>query len=204
VRAGRFDCYKVVVTPEDNSPTEQLHWISADSHAYLVKSFGNGLNTFELKSIETVGKNQPVPIEDRELGISLSVTPQWYPSRISSANYLMILSPELNSELKVTVSPILAEYSSNPLFLKAWAAVPAMRSYQVRPQTREGVAIAGLTGERCITDMNDRETGEPIVEYTYRLISQTKFYDLAFQTAKDNFDKMKPVFEAIASSLKVQ
>jgi hypothetical protein len=205
VPAGSFDCYKVVVTPDDNSPTEQLHWISADSHAYLVKSFGNGLNTFELKSIEIAGKNQPVHIEDRELGISLSATPQWYPSRISQANYLMLLAPELNSELKVTVSQTIAEYSSNPQFSKALAAAASMnQSYQVWPQTRESVAIAGLTGERCIADTRDSETGEPIVEYTYKLTSQTKNYILAFQTVKDNFNKMKAAFESMASSLKVQ
>jgi hypothetical protein len=214
VPAGSFDCYKVVVTTEDNSPTEQLHWISADSHAYLVKSFGNGLNTFELKSIEITGKNQPINIEDRELGISLSATPQWYPSRISQANYLMLLAPELNSELKVTVSQLNPEQASIPLTIIAMAsnmlnskrsASTAMdQSYQVRPQTRESAAIAGLTGERYIADTRDNETGEPIVEYAYHLSSQTKNYILAFQTVKDNFDKMKPAFESMASSLKVQ
>jgi len=77
-------------------------------------------------------------------------------------------------------------------------------TYQVRPDTREAVTVAGLAGERYTADYNDPTGGEPMVDFTYIAVSSTKRYVIQFQTDKDNFDKMKPVFESIASSLTIQ
>jgi hypothetical protein len=76
--------------------------------------------------------------------------------------------------------------------------------YQVRPDTRESVTVAALTGERLIVDTRDIQSGEDIVEYTYRLSSAAKVYTFAFRTGKDNFDKMRSTFESIMRSVKVQ
>jgi hypothetical protein len=42
VPAGMFDCYKIVLTRGNQSPST-TYWISADSHSYIVKAKDNML-----------------------------------------------------------------------------------------------------------------------------------------------------------------
>jgi hypothetical protein len=195
--AGSFDCYKVVMTADGNAAADWMFWISADSHAYPVKAYIDA-NAFELKSVEIAGKNQLVNFQGPESGIGLSAPRQWYLS-LSAKNGLMLSAPELNSSLNVTVlgqSPVLGLGTQ---FVEVFRSDP----YRVLPQTRESVSIAGLTGERFIGETRDATSGESLIEYAYCLVSQTKRYTFIFQTEKNNFDKMKPAFESIMSSLRV-
>ncbi len=204
--AGSFNCYKIVMTSNDNAPADQIFWISADSHAYLVKTHINGIHEFELMSIGVLDKNQPLRVGNSLIEISLPAPSQWFPIPYGSSDYLALSAPELNSSLNVSVSEYnkleimsIAQMIDKNIFITNAAGLE-----KVRPQTRESVAIAGLTGERYIADASDFESGESIVVYKYCLFSSTRQYQFTFQTTKDNFDKMKPVFESILSSLRIQ
>jgi len=202
VPAGAFECYKVTMTPDDSGP-QQVYWISADSHSYLVKTIEADTSQFELKSIDIIGKNQTARVEDSELGISLPAPPRWYPSH--TINSFTLTSPELNSSLTVTAAALRPEEDSVAKTVDRWVLRHTETgSYQVRPGTRETAAVAGLTGERYIADTNHITGGEPIVEYAYIVAGTAKKYIFTFQTGRENFDKMKPSFEAIVSGIRIQ
>jgi tetratricopeptide (TPR) repeat protein len=206
VPAGSFDCYKVAMTSDDNSPTEQLFWISADSHAYLAKALYNGLNEFELETIKVIAKNQAIRIEDRESGISMSVPRHWYLTQAFPGSIFVLSAPELNSSLNMTTSAYHPQLNMAATWvdMRISASKMSNQPYQVRSQTQENIAIAGLSGVRYIADTCDNTSGEPVVEYAYLLSSNAKTYFFSFQTKKDSFDKMKTEFESIISSLKIQ
>jgi tetratricopeptide (TPR) repeat protein len=211
VPAGSFDCYKVVINNDANLPADQIFWISADSNAYLVKAYINATNMFELKSIEVVGKNQLLNVQEPEMGISLSVPRQWNPWR-AGPRMLMLLAPEFESSLNAMVLELgsgntntsVSQMSGAGITISGRKIVTQVNNESHQIRTRENITLAGLTGERYIADGTDTMSGEPIVEYVYTLASQTKTYVFRFQTGRDNFDKMKPAFESILSSLKVQ
>jgi hypothetical protein len=210
VPAGSFDCHKIAMIADDNAPADQVFWISADDHAYLVKTYINGNNLFELKSVEVVGKNQPISFDAPQLGISLSASRQWYLSD-SPEQRLMLSAPELKSSLNVMTIPNnpTGGYAANPgingtkiIVNSPFNSISA--SGAAASQNRESVAIAGLTGERYIVNTTDSISGKPIVNYIYSLTGPSKRYNFAFQTDKDIFDKMKPEFESIMSSIRIQ
>ena len=219
VPAGTFDCYQVVMISDDTLPNEQTFWITADSHAYVARAHIDRINEFELYSVETVGKNQWASFEMPGAGIALSAPRQWYLSTMSevytaspsgaagnAGNAVHIGAPDLDSDLSITV----LEISPNrPYTAKAPDAISQNINgvefrYQVRPDTRESVTVAGLTGERFIADTRDIQSGEDVVQYTYRLSSPAKAYTFTFETGTGNFDKMRSTFESIMSSVVVQ
>jgi hypothetical protein len=66
------------------------------------------------------------------------------------------------------------------------------------------VTISGIAGEHYIADTKQPSTGEPMVEYTYSFATTAKKYVFVFQTNKDNFDRMKPAFESIMSTVGIR
>jgi len=219
VPAGTYDCYKVVIKYDENLPNEQTFWITADNHAYVARAHIDRINEFELYAVETVGKNQMATFDIPEAGIALSASSQWYLSAIPKiiigsssgdvgvgGSAMFIGAPDLNSELSVTayeISPDRPYAGKTPDSISQNINGFEYR-YQVRPETRESVTVAGLTGERLIADTRDIPSGEDVVQYTYRLSSSTKAYTFTFSTGKENFNKMRSIFETIVNSLRVQ
>ncbi len=216
VPAGTFDCYKVVMASDDSLPTDQKFWISADSHAYLAKARLNRNDEFVLHSVEVVGKNQPAIIEIPGTGLVFSVPHQWYLSTVSGLStygniaFLGVAAPEVDSDLGVTVFKVdsqLAAQIAQPTESKIVHKVVVNgieQSYEISYESREKVSFAGLTGERYITKTLNAKTGEEIIACVYKLASEAKSYSFSFRTAKDNLDKMRPVFESIMTSLKAK
>jgi tetratricopeptide (TPR) repeat protein len=221
VPAGSFDCYKVIMDTGENLPNEETFWITADNHAYIARAHVDRINEYELQSVEIVGKNQLASFEIPEFGIGLSAPRQWYLSlssnlstfsssgtAVGAGGMIVIAAPDLDSILNVTI--LTTDPGSTPTtkmpgtFTTVTKINGIQPRYQVLSETRESVALAGLTGERFIAETQDITSGENIVEYTYSLSSPTKRYTFRFQTGKDSFDKMRPAFESIMASLRVQ
>jgi hypothetical protein len=219
VPAGTYDCYKVAIKYDEDLPNEQTFWITADSHAYIARAHIDRIHEFELYSVDTAGKDQPVAFEIPGMGIALSAPRQWYLSMtfkvsINSAsgtignvgNTVLIGAPDLDSELNIMASETNPDHAFSTKTPDAIAQkVNGVEyRYQVRPDTRESITVAALEGERFIADTRDIQSGEDIVEYIYRLSSAAKVYSFTFRTGTDNFDKMRSTFESIMSSVKVQ
>jgi tetratricopeptide (TPR) repeat protein len=205
VPAGTFDCYKTVIAPPNNAQ-EQTIWFSTDGHVYPVKVIQGGVSEQELNSIEVVGKNQPVYFEDGGSGITMSLPSQWYFGRTIPGGLNSLSAPELDSILLLYSWAYKPEDEIVTRILDKWIErhkeqTPA---YQVRPETREAVTIAGFDGECYVADTKNPSTGEPTVDFNYSFTTPLKKYVFVFQTNKDNFDKMKPAFESIMSTVGIK
>ncbi len=205
VPAGSFECYKTVITMPGNAP-EKTVWFSADAHVYPVKLVEGGTSEQELNSIDVVGKNQSVQFDDGVSGITMSLPSQWYFGRSIMGGLNCIAAPELDSVLLLYSWPIKPEYDSPAKILDKWTEGrnEQNRPYQVRPESREAVTLAGFAGERLIADTAEAASGTPSVDYTFSFVTTLKRYVLVFQTKKDNFDKMKPAFESIISTVGIK
>ena len=205
VPAGSFECYKTAITMPGNAQ-EKTIWFSADAHVYPVKSIEGGTSELELNSIEVAGKNQQVHFDDSGSGIVMSLPSQWYFGRSLESGLNTLAAPELDSVLLLYSWPIKPEYDSATKILDKWIEnhKEQNQAYQVRPETREAVTLAGFAGERFIADSAEATTGAPSVDFTYSFVTSLKRYVLVFQTKKDNFDKMKPAFESIISTVGIK
>jgi hypothetical protein len=78
------------------------------------------------------------------------------------------------------------------------------KKYTIRPESRDTVTLSGVTAARYIVDLKHLVTGEDMVEYNIMLLASGRAYLFKFQAVKDDFDRFRPDFDFIASSLKVQ
>jgi hypothetical protein len=205
VPAGSFECYKTVIAPPGNAQ-EKTVWFSADAHVYPVKSIEGGTSEQELNSIEVAGKNQQVNFDDSGSGIVMSLPSQWYFGRSLAGGLNTLAAPEDDSVLVLYSWPIKPEDDSVTKILDKWIAnqKEINPAYQARAGTREAVSLAGFAGERFIADTAEAATGIPSVDLTYSFVTTLKRYVFVFQTKKDNFDKMKPAFESIMSTVGIK
>jgi hypothetical protein len=202
VPAGTFDSFKTVFTPGNNS-LERIIWFSTDGHFYPVKILEGGATESELKSINLVAKNQQAHFEDTKLGFRITAPSQWYFGSILVGGLVCASAPELDSMLAMYVWDRRPNQSVAQV-LDNWIEDHTAHYQGYTPGTREAILIAGLPGERFVADTMDGSTGAAMVEYTYAFSSSTKKYVFVFKTGKDNFDKMKPEFESIISSIGIQ
>jgi hypothetical protein len=208
VPAGTFDCYKVLV---NQAGQERVYWISADAHAYIVKSTLSEMVTLELNSIKRADKNQPASFEDPELGITISAPPQWYIGHSSLPPGIHLTEPETEADGILTVSDEPGKEPDNPstwidsAVSKYIAGMQKQRpGYAVRPESRSAVTVAGAPATSFIADCKHLITGQAVVEYIYFFTRSGKTYQLILQAGAEQFDKMKSDFESIVSSLRVQ
>jgi tetratricopeptide (TPR) repeat protein len=213
VDAGTFDCFKTTITLANQEQTAwRTYWISADSHFYIVKEQQSGV-TYELVSINVVKKNQPVRYEDSKSGISLEAPCGWFIGNTTNQQGLerviTFIGPEAESDgylifvdLKQDGSP------ATPLEVDVSKHIASeQRSYQeytVRPESRGPTTVSGFTAIRFIADFKALMTQQDSVRYMLFFTSPAREFRLRFETGKDNFDRLRPTFDSIISSLRVQ
>jgi tetratricopeptide (TPR) repeat protein len=206
VNAGTFDCYKAILSQADGE--EKIYWISSDIHSYIVKVI-DGTLTFELDSISIAEKNQPVRYEDGKSGISLEAPCGWFATgyTTSGQHLIFVTGPEGDAEARIqfwNLTPDEAAKSSLNRDADQYIEEEQKqyKEFVVRPGSRETITVSGLNGIRHIVDFKKLMTEEDTVRYQFFLASSTRQYIIRFETGKANFDRLRPVFDSIISSLR--
>jgi len=211
--AGTFDAWKVAY---GNKGSETFYWISDDSHRYPVK-FSTGTSVHELASISRTGKNEPVAYSDKE--ISFSLPPGWFlVGENQSAGDENISNQHLNSrnfidpEYKTSCDFKLTEYISGDV---PWDVSKnadeniAMNKiifgdYRERPGSRQNITISGISGIRNIIDRKSSKEDRDLIVYTFRVAYGNKTFTAYLRTAKEDFDRFRPVFDSIIGSIQLK
>ncbi len=206
VPAGTFDCYRTALEFVGQTYT---YWISADAHSYIVKENLAGLNTLELTSIATVEKGKPVYYVDSKLGISLEAPNGWMiGSTEPGGEYVIFFEPEAKAEGALMFAQRRNEPSDTTLDEAAdketIAEQQRYKMFAVRPESRGPVSVSGFNAVRYIADFKQLMTGKDTVRYQFFLESPTRWYNIRFETGKENFDRFRPAFDSIISGLRLQ
>jgi tetratricopeptide (TPR) repeat protein len=209
------------------------YWVSADKPFYVVQiesAFPSSSGFSKLYSISKIEKNRPVVFSNDKLGISLSAPPGWLVSSFDelNSNRVHIFDSIDKSQcflemerqtggddpretLNLTVDKMIAENE----VLASPEQRPKYSRYLVRKDSRENMEIAGAMVTSFIADIKVNVNsptgfgGYTQVDYTqyayiYYLATANKICRLYFETRPTDFDSMKPVFDSIAKSVRIQ
>jgi hypothetical protein len=208
VTAGTFDCYKIVTRGNN---VEYTYWLSSDGHFYPVKYSASGAIDVALSSISKLEKNKPAIFADNEQGISLSAPPGWilYSSNLMGSQSITMIDPEDETSCymgitKLAVTEDMRTYLSNTANMLNKMYQATYKGYQERDGSRENTTIGGLAAIRYIVDHKALISGRDIVMYTFVTASSNKTAQIYFTTMRENFDKWRPVFDSIASSIQMK
>jgi hypothetical protein len=187
------------------------YWISTDAHSYIVKENQAGIITLELNSIETAEKGKPVYYVDSKSGISLEAPYGWL---IGSSNmggeYLTsFFGPEAEAEgSMIFVNRKKNDPEETTLDEDADKNIAReqrqYKEFTVRPDSRGTITVSGFNAVRYIADFKQLMSEKDTVRYQFFLVSPTKECEIRFETGKENFDRFRPVFDSIISSLRLQ
>jgi hypothetical protein len=78
------------------------------------------------------------------------------------------------------------------------------KEFVVRPESRGTTAVSGLNGIRYIADFKELSSEKERVRYQFSFISPARGYEIRFETGKENFERLRPDFDSILSSLRVE
>jgi hypothetical protein len=116
---------------------------------------------------------------------------------VESESYLMVSKPPANMKPGIPLVEQVADQmisTSQTLY----------KDYQVRAGSRENITVNGSAAIRLIVDHKALQSGKESVQYMYFLETANKVGYLNFQTSRDNFEKMRPIFDSIAFSVHLQ
>ncbi len=207
VPAGTFDCYKTVLTQENQQPS--TYWISADNHSYLVKADRRGTLDMELLSIGSVGKGEPFRFESEKLGVALTAPPGWFIDGFNLGPETMINITAAAGEASGLLD--FSDLSSNgppksSLNEELDKLISSMQKmlpeFFVRLESRVTTTISGVPAVRYIADY--KSYGGEMVQYFFYFTTPAREYEFIFETAKANFERLQPAFDSIVASLKVE
>jgi tetratricopeptide (TPR) repeat protein len=208
VPAGTFECFKTTV---ERAGQKTTYWISTDAHSYIVKEDQAGITTLELTSIDTAENGKPVYYADNKTGISLEAPPGW-----------LIGSADMGSEHLTSFFGPGAEAEGSMIFVARKQNEPdntsldeeadkkinreqkQYKEFAVRPDSRETTTVSGFNAVRYIADFKQLSSEEDTVRYQFILASPTRWYEIRFETGKENFEMIRPALDAILSSLRLQ
>lgn len=209
--AGTFDAFRLIVR-RAGGDRETNYWISADGHRYLLREERDGASSQELRAVTIEKKGHPAWFEDKQAGFTLSAPVGWSlysPGTPSLGKVIKALDPDLAADCTLVVQDVPKDQidtTSPNKFIDAmsemWGKI--YKKYTIRPESRDTVTLSGVTAARYIVDLKHLVTGEDMVEYNIMLLASGRAYLFKFQAVRDDFDRFRPDFDFIASSLKVQ
>ena len=210
--AGTFNAWKVAY---GNKGAETFYWISDDSHRYPVKMAQSPIaqHVLILASISKYEKNRPVEYEDQN--ISFSLPPGWFCLTVRENtersdgerwSFISFSDPEFETYSNITF----VEYASGKdaqLLLSEnvdWllGINPSGFNFLLRPGSMENITVSGLPGARFIFDRKP-DVGNDI-QYNFVVSTGDNVARVYLRTHKDNFDRVKPVFDSIIESIRLR
>jgi hypothetical protein len=204
VPAGKFDCFKVRL-----SPVNQDFWFSADTHRYLVK-FEAGPVSAQLTSVAQRRPGEPVAFHDDETGVSFTTPADWVIFRAHHGQpegqvLIRTLDPGADTAdggMRLFATDTLSEAARKSA--RAWIDedLHGDKSTKVRPDSWKNFTIDGRPAVSYVRDLT--ENGQPQVQFLARVLG-TKYSELFVITCPpDKFDTLKAQFDTIIASYRTK
>jgi hypothetical protein len=206
VPAGRFQCYKVQITP-----LKQTFWIAATGARHLVKFDGNSV-VGELTSVEQLGSGSRASFKDEQLGFSVSASRGWFIERMGSTTgpddrvAVTFLDPEAagHAYLRVNKRPATgAPKDALEEFAKARAG--ALKDYRIRTASWSSREIGGRPALSYVADCGDvTGASRKMVDYVTIVDgADLRAIIMAYLDA-DGLEAFRKRFDPIADSLQLK
>jgi hypothetical protein len=207
VPAGAFDCLKVtlqVMVGEAPALTHTL-WFSADEHRYLVK-YDAGTAIMELTHAGVSPAGQAPVFHAGTLDLTLPADWDFYkpPEAARDGRIAQLIAPQdqawaaVCSVARTAAMPSARDVADTDI--KALAGY--FKGYTVRPESWSAPTVGGLPAARFVADYQDKDVA--MVEYRTYILGPAAAYWLVFRVDKDQFDALRPQFDAVATGFKVK
>jgi hypothetical protein len=204
VAAGKFECYKLVLN------IGQTFWISNDEHRYLVRFAAGGI-TADLSRVEQRKSNESEELKAE--GYSLTLPPGWHaysddgPSE-NGPKTKHLLDHDAIVQSTVSAGPPESLKQGEHKSAKAWTewAVKEMEksttNFKLREPGIQEVKVGNRPGTTIVADFT--EGGKKKTLYGVAALDAKQAFNLKFKAPAEKFDELKPQFDAIVKSLKVE
>lgn len=207
VPAGKFECYKLLV-----KPVQQTFWISADAHRYAVKFEAGGI-VGELQSIRQVKPGDTVSYDDPKLGFSLSAPTDWYmiPDKVSAKEperVLILVDPEAEAVSALVVQPVESLKQEQRASLRAWAeerlaeGKKVHKGHQVRPDSWQERKVAGHPALSYVADFEEGSTKR--AKYCVFVLGKSTAAFFSANTERDRLEEFRKKFDKIVDGYKAK
>ncbi len=207
VPAGKFECYKLLV-----KPVQQTFWISADAHRYAVKFEAGGVMGV-LQSIRQVEPDATVEYADKDLGFSLSAPADWYfiPDKVSvkePAKLVILADPAAESVSALLVEPLDKLDDEQKASVRAWAeseledTKKTLKNFQVVADSWQQRKVAGHPAVSCVATFDHGDMKR--AKYHVFVIGKSTASRFVARLARDRVDDFRREYDKIIDTYKVE
>ena len=204
VPAGKFECYKLVLN------IGQTFWISTDEHRYVARFAAGGV-TADLARIEQRKADATEELSGE--GYSLTLPAGWHSYATADGSKegkqtTHLLDPQAVVTSQAAVGPLDSLDEDERVSPKAWTDSAfekfkkSLKGFTVRDPGAQELAVAGGKAAAVIADFE--EEGKKRTLYGVAAFGESQAVNLRFTTAADKFDELRPAFDAIVGSLKLE
>ena len=204
VPAGKFECHKLELN------IGQTFWISTDEHRYVVRFQAGGV-TADLERMEQRDEDSTAELAGD--GFSLTLPMGWHSyspkgEEDDKKRTTHLLDPNAIVDSQINSGPLDSLKDEERVSAKAWSEsavkglTKMLKGFKVRETGLHDVEAGGVTGTAMLADFTDDDT--PMTMYGIGLFSGQRAVNLRFSAPSDKFEELRPEFDAIVKSLKVE
>ena len=207
VPAGKFECYKLLV-----KPVQQTFWISTDAHRYPVKFEAGGV-TGVLQSIRQVQPGATIEYADEDLGFSLSAPADWYfvPDKASVKEpdkIVLLVDPGAESVNALLVGPLDKLKDEHKASVRAWAehkledSKKAHKNFQVVADSWQERKVAGYPAVSCVATFDHGDMKR--AKYSVFVLGKSTASSFVAHMAPNAVDEFRRKYDKIIDTYKVE
>jgi hypothetical protein len=199
--AGKFECYKLVLN------IGQTFWISNDEHRYVARFSAGGV-TADLAKIAPLTGDGAVKGD----GFSLALPKDWHDYRPDAGGdekkTIFLLDADAIATSSVHSGPLDSLKEDERVSAKAWteSAMKEMKKlvkdFKLRDPGIEEVKVGERIATSIVADFT--EDGKKMTMYGVAVLTDARAVNLRFKAPADKFEELKPAFDSIVKSLKVE
>ncbi len=208
---GTRDCYKIVTKTRTE---ERVYWLERESPFRPVKYTAGNSIEMELASVLPI-VNSSLPVEEKEFTWALPSGWTMAQSRMLGVKMISLIDPEDLTTCYMSLSPS-SQGGAGAVVEDIQSALPKVvdqvismyqtqyKEFKERDGSRENVSISGSAALRFIADHKALIGGQDMVTYAYFLATDKIVIQLFFKANREDFERMRPVFDSIASSIQLK
>jgi hypothetical protein len=209
VPAGKFKCFKVFLTP-----VNQTFWMSDDEHRYLVKMEANNV-IIPLEKIERLVAGETKKYADDDISFSLPSDSYVYGKGAGPSDNkpnepgLTLLAPEVDWEIKIATTKLeklSAELKTSPRASAERGLLDMakqLKELKVRADSWQSTPISGQPAASYVADFTGAN-GRPMALYVTCVFGKTIAASITVNCPRDDLDRVKKLVRPILDSLEVK